>query len=107
VANKIGTYNLALAAKIHKIPFYSVGPTSTIDLNTRDGDHIPVEERDADEITTLERIRLAPSRARVFNPAFDVTPHQFISAIITETGVWKAPYIDSLQKAVQDSINEV
>jgi methylthioribose-1-phosphate isomerase len=95
-ANKIGTFNLALAAKAHKIPFYVVGPTSTIDKNTPDGNSIPVEERSADEILTIEGQTIAPIVTPVFNPSFDVTPHEYISAIITEKGIFKPPFSESI-----------
>jgi methylthioribose-1-phosphate isomerase len=95
-ANKIGTFNLALAAKAHHVPFYVVGPTSTIDRNSPDGNAIPVEERDADEILTIEGQTIATYGTPVFNPAFDITPHEFITAIITEKGLCYPPYCVSL-----------
>lgn len=95
-ANKIGTYNLALAANAHKVPFYVVGPTSTLDRNTPDGYAIPVEERSADEILTIEGQTIAPSVTPVFNPSFDVTPHEYISAIITEKGIFRPPFSESI-----------
>ncbi|HEY7446426.1 MAG TPA: S-methyl-5-thioribose-1-phosphate isomerase, partial [Vicinamibacterales bacterium] len=87
VANKIGTYTVAVLAKEHGLPFYVAAPTSTIDLNTPDGAHIPIEERNEREITHLGSSRLTPEGARIRNPAFDVTPHRYIAAIITEIGV--------------------
>jgi len=95
-ANKIGTYNLALAAKAHGVPFYVVGPTSTIDLATPTGDAIPIEERPAHEVSHIMDVALTPSGAAVANPAFDVTPAAFITAIITERGVAYPPFVDSL-----------
>jgi methylthioribose-1-phosphate isomerase len=92
VANKIGTYSLAILAKEHNIPFYVAAPLSTIDVSLQNGDEIPIEERDAEEITTIRGIRVAPEGAHVYNPAFDVTPNRFITAIITEAGVVLPPY---------------
>ncbi len=97
-ANKIGTFHLALAAWSQNVPFYVVGPTSTIDLQVPDGDHIPVEERAEDEVTIIEGIQIAPQGARAFNPAFDVTPSRYITGIITEKGIAYPPYIESLRK---------
>jgi len=92
-ANKIGTYGLALAAQAHGIPFYVVAPWSTIDLNTPTGAEIPIEQRDAEEVTDrwYER-RVAPPGVAVYNPAFDVTPAKLIAAIVTERGVIRAPF---------------
>ncbi len=97
-ANKIGTFHLALAAWSQDIPFYVVGPTSTIDLAIPDGDHIPVEERAEDEVTIIEGNQIAPQGARAFNPAFDVTPSRYITGIITEKGIAYPPFNDSLRK---------
>lgn len=97
-ANKIGTYGLAVLAKAHSIPFYIAGPTSTIDLETPDGEAIPIEERHEKEITNAFGKRTAPEGIKVFNPAFDVTPHELITAIITEKGIIEAPYRENLQK---------
>ena len=91
-ANKIGTYSLAVLARYHKIPFYIAAPTSTIDRNLADGSGIPIEERPAHELTEFRGIRLAPEGVRVYNPGFDVTPADLISAIITEKGILRAPY---------------
>lgn len=102
-ANKIGTYSLAIAARAHGVPFYVVGPTSTVDLNTPSGAEIVIEERSADEITFIEGKAIAPQGADVFNPAFDVTPADLISAIITENGVCRPPYSTSLRAAVQSA----
>src|SRR5688572_2393613 len=98
-ANKIGTYSVAVLAKEHGIPFYVAAPWSTIDLSTADGDAIPIEERDAREVTHVGSHQLAPEGARVRNPSFDVTPHKYITAIITERGVFHPPFIESLQKS--------
>lgn len=97
-ANKIGTYGLAVLAKAHNIPFYIAGPTSTIDLETLTGEAIPIEERHEQEITCAFGKRTAPEGIKVYNPAFDVTPHELITAIITEKGVIKAPYNEGLKK---------
>lgn len=97
VANKIGTYNLALAAHAHSVPFYSAGPSSTIDLATPTGDDIPIEERPAEEVAKIGDYSLIPPGASVSNPAFDVTPANYITAIITEKGVAYPPYLKSLQ----------
>src|SRR5881275_2579555 len=86
-ANKIGTYMVAVLAKQHDIPFYVAAPISTIDLSIPDGAHIPIEERDAREVTHIREQRLAPEGIEVHNPAFDVTPNEFVAAIITDKGV--------------------
>ena len=101
VANKIGTYALAIAARHHQIPFYVAAPTSTVDLNTPSGDDITIEERAADEVTHLHGIAIAPDGARARNPAFDVTPARLVTAIITEAGIARAPYRRSLTSAVR------
>jgi methylthioribose-1-phosphate isomerase len=98
-ANKIGTYGVALLAREHAIPFYVAAPLSTIDLGTPDGAHIPIEERTAKEVTHVAGAQLAPAGARVWNPAFDVTPHRLIAGIITERGIFRAPYTESLKEA--------
>jgi methylthioribose-1-phosphate isomerase len=103
VANKIGTYTVAVLAKEHGLPFYVVAPTSTIDLATPDGAHIPIEERNEREVTHLGAARLTPEGVRVRNPAFDVTPHALVSAIVTETGIFRPPYIQSLPTAFADA----
>ncbi|QYR20434.1 S-methyl-5-thioribose-1-phosphate isomerase [Paenibacillus sp. sptzw28] len=92
VANKIGTYSVAVLAKAHNIPFYVACPLSTIDLNTPSGDLIPIEERNAEEITEGFGKRTAPQGIKVFNPAFDVTPHEYVTAIITEKGIIRPPF---------------
>jgi methylthioribose-1-phosphate isomerase len=95
-ANKIGTFHLSLAAYAMGVRFYIVGPTSTIDLDIPDGDHIPVEERGADEVTHVEGNAIAPAGVEVFNPAFDVTPNRYITGIITEKGIAYPPFKQSL-----------
>jgi methylthioribose-1-phosphate isomerase len=101
-ANKIGTYSVAVLAREHKIPFYVAAPLSTIDLNTPDGDHIPIEERNAREVTHVGPSQVVPEGARVWNPAFDVTPHRFIAGIITERGIFRPPYTESLKSAFEE-----
>ncbi len=96
VANKVGTYTVAMMAQAHGVPFYVAAPLSTIDLETADGTGIPIEERNAKEITHLGSTRLTPEGASVWNPAFDVTPHHLIAGIITERGIARAPFTDSL-----------
>jgi methylthioribose-1-phosphate isomerase len=105
VANKIGTYMLALAAKDNQVPFYAVVPTSTIDLSLRSGDLIPIEERDPAEVLGLEREGrpMSPVNSRARNPAFDVTPHALVSAIVTEVGVIQPPYRTGLAEAVEEA----
>ncbi|MGG1312486.1 MULTISPECIES: S-methyl-5-thioribose-1-phosphate isomerase [Cohnella] len=98
VANKIGTYSVAVLAKAHNIPFYVACPMSTIDLSTPTGADIPIEERPADEITNGFGKRTAPEGVKVYNPAFDVTPHELVTAIITEKGIVRAPYDIGLRK---------
>jgi len=100
-ANKIGTYGVAVLAREHKIPFYVAAPLSTIDLNTPDGDHIPIEERNAREVTHVGSSQLTPKGALIWNPAFDITPHRFIAGIITERGIFRAPYTESLKRAFE------
>lgn len=96
VANKIGTYQLAVLARANGIPFYVAAPLSTIDRRISNGDLIPVEERPADEITTVGGKVLGPSGVHVFNPAFDITPAEYISAIITDKGVLRPPFQDAI-----------
>src|SRR5215468_242980 len=100
-ANKIGTYGVAVLAREHNIPFYVAAPLSTIDLRTPDGSHIPIEERAAREVTHVGTSQVAPAGAKVWNPGFDVTPHQLIAGIITERGVFRAPYTESLKAAFE------
>jgi methylthioribose-1-phosphate isomerase len=96
VANKIGTYAVAVLAREHGIPFYVAAPLSTIDLATPDGSRIPIEERSDREVTHVGSSRLTPEGARIRNPAFDVTPARFVSAIITERGIARPPFAESL-----------
>jgi methylthioribose-1-phosphate isomerase len=100
VANKIGTYSVAVLAREHGIPFYVAAPISTIDLRTADGGDIPIEERNDREVTHMGSSRLTPEGAHIRNPAFDVTPAKFVSAIITERGIARAPYGESLANLV-------
>src|SRR2546427_10105960 len=95
-ANKIGTYMVAVLAKQHNIPFYVAAPISTIDLAVATGDDIPIEERDAREVTHVRDQQLAPDGINVHNFAFDVTPNELIAAIITDRGVARSPYTESL-----------
>jgi methylthioribose-1-phosphate isomerase len=101
-ANKIGTYGVAVLAREHQIPFYVAAPLSTIDLDTPDGDRIPIEERNAKEVTHVGPSQIAPDGAHVWNPAFDVTPHQLIAGIITERGIFRPPYQESLKRAFEE-----
>jgi methylthioribose-1-phosphate isomerase len=96
-ANKIGTYSVAVLAKEHGIPFYVAAPWSTIDLSTKDGDAIPIEERNPREVTHVGSNQLAPEGAHIRNPSFDVTPAKYITAIITERGIYRAPFEESLK----------
>jgi len=91
VANKIGTYSVAVLASVHTIPFYVVAPTSTIDLSLPSGEHIPVEQRNPEEVTTVRGVEIAPPGVPVANPAFDITPYRYITAIITENGIIREP----------------
>ncbi len=96
-ANKIGTYTIAVLAREHGVPFYVAAPTSTIDMSLPSGDGIAIEERSADEVTKVGGKRIAREDVQVFNPAFDVTPHDLIAAIITERGIARPPFVDALQ----------
>lgn len=102
VANKIGTYGLAVLARENGVPFYVAAPVSTLDLSLASGDEIPIEQRPAEEVTHVFGVRVAAEGVRVENPAFDVTPHQYVTAIITERGVARAPYGESLRRLAQD-----
>ncbi len=99
-ANKIGTYTLAVLAKENGIPFYVAAPTTTIDPSLASGDEIPIEERSADEVTHIQGVPIAPAGVTAANPAFDVTPHEYISAIITEKGVIKEPYGEGIKRII-------
>ena len=98
VANKIGTYSVAVLAKQHDIPFYVAAPVSTLDLKIPDGSHIPIEQRDPMEVTHFGGTRVVPEGVSAFNPAFDVTPNSFVTAIITDRGVARPPYTESLER---------
>jgi methylthioribose-1-phosphate isomerase len=106
-ANKIGTYSVAVLAREHGIPFYVAAPCSTIDPRIKTGEDIPIEERDGREVTHMAGKRMAPSGIAVLNPAFDVTPHAYISGIITEKGILKAPFRRSIAKALAIKIDLV
>ena len=97
-ANKIGTYTLAVLAMENGIPFYVAAPTTTIDLSLASGDEIPIEERNPEEVTHLQGVSIAPEGTQAANPAFDVTPHRYITAIITENGIIKEPYGEGIKK---------
>jgi methylthioribose-1-phosphate isomerase len=97
VANKIGTYTVAVLAKEHGIPFYVAAPISTVDLDTPDGSRIPIEQRDAREVTHIAGKQMVPDGVLIENPAFDVTPAKYVAAIITERGIARAPYENSLR----------
>jgi methylthioribose-1-phosphate isomerase len=107
VANKIGTYTVAVLAKEHGIPFYVAAPLSTIDLATPDGARIPIEERNEREMTHVGSARITPVGALVQNPAFDVTPNRYIAGIITERGLFGPPYTDSLKQAFERDSNRM
>jgi len=98
VANKVGTYSVAVLAKENGVPFYVAAPISTLDLTLGSGDDIPIEQRPAAEETHVFGVAIAPDATRVENPAFDVTPNRYVTAIITERGVARAPYTESLRK---------
>ena len=105
VANKIGTYTVAILAKEHGIPFYVAAPISTVDLATPDGSKIPIEQRNAREVTHIAGKQMVPDGVQVENPAFDVTPAKYVAAIITERGIARAPYTESLRKLSEASSN--
>ena len=96
-ANKIGTYTVAVLAREHQIPFYVAAPLSTFDLSLASGDQIPIEERSAAEVTHMAGVPIAPPNIEARHPAFDVTPHRYITAIISERGVAREPYTASLK----------
>lgn len=98
VCNKIGTFMLSVICRQYGVPFYSAVPVSTIDFDISSGDEIPIEERDASEVTSIAGNPIAPEGMAVFNPAFDVTPHQFVTGIITEQGILRPPYHESIKK---------
>ena len=103
-ANKIGTYGVAILAKYHKIPFYVAVPHSTIDISLKSGDEIPIEQREADEIRKGFGKLTAPADVNVYNPAFDVTPHDLIAGIITESEILRPPYTESIEKFIKNKI---
>ncbi len=103
VANKIGTYQVAILAKTHGIPFYVAAPVSTIDPETRNGDMIPVEERSEEEICRFGTQRIGPAEVRAINPVFDITPAKYVSAIITEKGIIRPPYKKGIRAVLGDS----
>lgn len=98
VANKIGTYSVAVLAKEHNIPFYVAAPFSTIDLDTPDGSQIPIEQRNSKEVTHIAGRQMVPDGVGVENPAFDVTPSKYVTAIVTERGIARAPYGTALAR---------
>lgn len=98
VANKVGTYGVAVLAKENNVPFYVAAPISTLDLTLETGDKIPIEERAGKEVTHIQGLSIAPEGIKVANPAFDVTPNRYVSAIITERGVARAPYTEQLRQ---------
>ena len=102
VANKIGTYTLAVLAKEHGIPFYVAAPFSTIDLEMPDGDQIPIEQRNPKEVTHMAGKAIAPEGVQVENPAFDVTPAKYVSAIVTERGIVRGPYEEALRRLAEE-----
>ena len=100
VANKIGTYTVAVLAKEHRLPFYVAAPVSTLDVHTPSGEDVPIEERPVHEVTHVAGQRMAPEGTRVRNPAFDITPHRYVTAIVTERGVARPPFAESLLRLV-------
>jgi methylthioribose-1-phosphate isomerase len=98
VANKIGTYSVAVLCQVHRLPFYVAAPLSTIDLKTKTGREIPIEERSPEEVTSVGGQKVAPRGVRVLNPAFDVTPHRYIDAIVTERGIVYRPFSRNLKR---------
>ncbi|HSK99139.1 MAG TPA: S-methyl-5-thioribose-1-phosphate isomerase [Rubrobacteraceae bacterium] len=102
VANKIGTYGLAVLARAHDIPFYVAAPTSTVDMGLASGEDIPIEQRDPGEVTHLAGLSLAPEGVRAAHPAFDVTPHELVTAIITEKGVVEPPFAEGLRRLLAE-----
>ncbi len=103
VANKIGTYTVAVLAKEHGVPFYVAAPISTVDLDTPDGSQIPIEQRNAREVTHIAGKQMVPDGVGIENPAFDVTPAKYVNAIITERGIARAPYRESLRGLAEKS----
>jgi methylthioribose-1-phosphate isomerase len=101
VANNIGTYSVAVLARENNVPFYVAAPVSTLDLTMESGDEIPIEERNQREVTHVKEVALAPTGIQVANPAFDVTPNRYVSAIITEKGIARPPFKESLADLVR------
>jgi methylthioribose-1-phosphate isomerase len=104
VANKIGTYSVAVLAKEHGIPFYVAAPLSTVDFETPDGSGIPIEQRDGKEVTHIAGRQMVPDGVDVENPAFDVTPAKYVTAIVTERGIARAPYLESLRRLAPEAV---
>jgi len=102
VANKVGSYGLAVQAKYHGVPFFVAAPTTTIDFAMESGKEIPIEQRSGMEVTEIAGIRIAPPGVEVYSPAFDITPHELVSAIVTDRGVLRAPYRESLASLKQE-----
>ena len=98
MANKIGTYGIAVLCKYHQIPFYVAAPFSTFDFSISSGKDIPIEERNPDEVRMVQGIYIAPKNIPVYNPSFDITPNELITGIITEKGVLKTPYYISIKQ---------
>ncbi len=105
VANKIGTYTVAVLAKHHGIPFFVAAPVTTLDLTIADGSEIPIEQRDPAEVTTFGGLRIVPEGVPAFNPAFDVTPHDFVTAIITDHGVARSPFEETLTRITTSGLS--
>lgn len=106
-ANKIGTYSVAVLAQAHHIPLYVVAPCSTIDLDLPSGEHIPIEQRNPEEVMTVRGAVIAPAGVEVANPAFDVTPHNYVTAIITEQGIARPPYTVTLRQACSGNYDDI
>ena len=106
VANKIGTYGVAVLAHVHDIPFYVVAPRSTIDSKLPSGEHIPIEQRNPEEVTSVRGTIIAPSGTQAANPAFDVTPHEYVTAIITERGIVQPPFTEGLRRVFGDKADD-
>ena len=104
LVNKIGTYKLAVIARENGVPFFSVAPTSTVDLAVASGDDIPIEERPSDEVTSVFGHRIAPEGISARNPAFDVTPHRYLMGIVTEHGIVYPPFVANLRRAVEGDL---
>jgi methylthioribose-1-phosphate isomerase len=103
VANKIGTYGLAILARAHEVPFYVAAPLSTLDPDVATGEAIPIEQRPAEEVTTVGGQRMVPEGVGVLNPAFDVTPARYVTAIVTEQGIARPPFEQSLAAQLRAS----